>query len=42
VSQLIKDAQAIYANFGPMENNFRILQGFEGVCPNISEFLTVG
>ena len=41
MSQSIKDARAKLENLRPNDFYFRILQGFEGICPDISEFLTI-
>ena len=36
-----KDARVIFTNLRPKDFYFRILQGFEGICPLYSEFLTL-
>jgi len=39
--QEVKDAHSNFANLHPWDFYFRILQGFEGICRDNSELLTV-
>ena len=41
MAQTVKDARAKLANLRPKDFHFRISQGFEGICPLNSEFLTL-